>query len=108
MNYRLYSYIFFLYGISGFKWSIHEEWSSNSSTTGRQKSSTPCTSSSFATIIHINFIITLQGLDSKDLEGPKQDLKSRGLCLVPIPSTFPLANETTPDFWTPTFGGIYR
>ncbi|XP_030491245.2 transcription factor bHLH112 isoform X2 [Cannabis sativa] len=39
----------------------------------------------------------------------KQDLKSRGLCLVPISSTFPVANETTADFWTPTssFGGAF-
>nr|WKE35111.1 basic helix-loop-helix family protein [Rosa persica] len=37
-------------------------------------------------------------------QGGKQDLKSRGLCLVPISSTFPVANETTADFWTPTFG----
>ncbi|XP_061982940.1 transcription factor bHLH112-like isoform X1 [Populus nigra] len=42
-----------------------------------------------------------------DLEGPKQDLRSRGLCLVPISSTFPVANETTADFWTPTFGGTF-
>ncbi|KAL9452667.1 hypothetical protein AB3S75_008455 [Citrus x aurantiifolia] len=44
----------------------------------------------------------------KDPEAPKQDLNSRGLCLVPISSTFPVANETTADFWTPTFGGTYR
>ncbi|XP_022777385.1 transcription factor bHLH112-like [Durio zibethinus] len=44
----------------------------------------------------------------KDPEGPKQDLRSRGLCLVPISSTFPVANETTVDFWTPTFGGSFR
>ncbi|KAL7142762.1 hypothetical protein ABFS83_08G145500 [Erythranthe nasuta] len=36
------------------------------------------------------------------------DLKSRGLCLVPISSTFPIASETTSDFWTPTFGGSFR
>ncbi|KAL5157178.1 Transcription factor bHLH123 [Glycine soja] len=41
----------------------------------------------------------------KDSEGPKQDLRSRGLCLVPVSSTFPVANETIVDFWTPTFGG---
>ncbi|OMO76653.1 hypothetical protein CCACVL1_15512 [Corchorus capsularis] len=41
-------------------------------------------------------------------KGPKQDLRSRGLCLVPISSTFPVANETTADFWTPTFGGTFR
>lgn len=44
----------------------------------------------------------------KDTEGTKQDLKSRGLCLVPISITFPVASETTPDFWAPTFGGIFR
>ncbi|XP_058196464.1 transcription factor bHLH112-like [Rhododendron vialii] len=41
-------------------------------------------------------------------EGTKPDLRSRGLCLVPISSTFPVANETPVDFWTPTFGGTYR
>ncbi|KAF5184610.1 Transcription factor bhlh [Thalictrum thalictroides] len=45
---------------------------------------------------------------SKDSEALKQDLRSRGLCLVPISSTFPVTNETTADFWTPTFGGSYR
>ncbi|KAI3959562.1 hypothetical protein MKX01_025078 [Papaver californicum] len=38
----------------------------------------------------------------------QQDLRSRGLCLVPISSTFPVTNETATDFWTPTFGGTYR
>ncbi|CAK7338305.1 unnamed protein product [Dovyalis caffra] len=45
---------------------------------------------------------------SKDPEGHKQDLRSRGLCLVPVSSTFPVTHETTVDFWTPTFGGTYR
>ncbi|KAJ0046849.1 hypothetical protein Pint_04354 [Pistacia integerrima] len=45
---------------------------------------------------------------SKDNEGPKQDLRSRGLCLVPVSSTFPVTHETTVDFWTPTFGGTFR
>ncbi|XP_062087423.1 transcription factor bHLH112-like isoform X2 [Humulus lupulus] len=46
---------------------------------------------------------------NQDESSPKQDLKSRGLCLVPISSTFPVANETTADFWTPTsaFGGTF-
>ncbi|KAE8656541.1 bHLH114 protein [Hibiscus syriacus] len=39
-------------------------------------------------------------------ESPERDLRSLGLCLVPISSTFPVANETTVDFWTPTFGGL--
>ncbi|GAB2230675.1 hypothetical protein Drorol1_Dr00014956 [Drosera rotundifolia] len=45
---------------------------------------------------------------TKDQDGPKQDLRSRGLCLVPVSSTFPVAHETTVDFWTPTFGGTFR
>lgn len=45
---------------------------------------------------------------SKEGEGGKQDLRSRGLCLVPVSSTFPVTHETTVDFWTPTFGGTLR
>ncbi|CAK8535206.1 unnamed protein product [Lathyrus sativus] len=45
---------------------------------------------------------------SKKSDGAKQDLRSRGLCLVPISSTFPVTHETTVDFWTPTFGGTSR
>lgn len=45
---------------------------------------------------------------SKDSEGQKQDLRSRGLCLVPVSSTFPVTHETTVDFWNPTFGGTFR
>ncbi|XP_022156797.1 transcription factor bHLH123 isoform X2 [Momordica charantia] len=45
---------------------------------------------------------------SKEGEGGKQDLRSRGLCLVPVSSTFPVTHETTVDFWTPTFGGTFR
>ncbi|KAE8703207.1 Transducin/WD40 repeat-like superfamily protein isoform 1 [Hibiscus syriacus] len=45
---------------------------------------------------------------SKDPEGPNQDLRSRGLCLVPVSSTFPLTHDSPVDFWTPTFGGTFR
>ncbi|XP_023001290.1 transcription factor bHLH112-like isoform X1 [Cucurbita maxima] len=42
-------------------------------------------------------------------ENKKQDLTSRGLCLVPIPTTVALANgNNTLDFWSPTFGGTFR
>ncbi|PIN22187.1 hypothetical protein CDL12_05107 [Handroanthus impetiginosus] len=50
----------------------------------------------------------LQFADKTKDEGKILDLKSRGLCLVPISSTFPVAAETTTDFWTPTFGGTFR
>ncbi|CAL0300855.1 unnamed protein product [Lupinus luteus] len=50
-----------------------------------------------------------QGCDNvNNSEGPNQDLRSQGLCLVPISSTFPVTNETTIDFWTPTFGGTFN
>ncbi|KAL6553221.1 hypothetical protein OROGR_007063 [Orobanche gracilis] len=47
----------------------------------------------------------------KDEKGEIQDLKSRGICLVPISSTIPVAAaaaETTTDYWTPTLGGCFR
>ncbi|KAL3736254.1 hypothetical protein ACJRO7_025244 [Eucalyptus globulus] len=45
---------------------------------------------------------------SEDPDGPRPDLRSRGLCLVPVSSTYPVTHETTVDFWTPTFGGTFR
>ncbi|KAL3820327.1 hypothetical protein ACJIZ3_006232 [Penstemon smallii] len=45
---------------------------------------------------------------SKDRDRPRQDLRSRGLCVVPVFKTFPMTHETTIDFWTPTFGGTLR
>ncbi|GER48166.1 basic helix-loop-helix (bHLH) DNA-bindingsuperfamily protein [Striga asiatica] len=44
----------------------------------------------------------------KDAREQIKDLKSRGLCLVPISTTFPVATETNTYFWTPTFGGCFR
>ncbi|KAE9445191.1 hypothetical protein C3L33_22914, partial [Rhododendron williamsianum] len=46
---------------------------------------------------------------SRDCKGPKQNLRSRGLCLVPVSSTFPITCETPVDFWsTPTYGATLR
>lgn len=54
------------------------------------------------------FLMQSSGKSKEAGEGPKQDLRSRGLCLVPVSSTFPVTHETTVDFWTPTFGGTSR
>lgn len=44
-----------------------------------------------------------------DAEGPRQDLRSRGLCLVPLSSIFPVAShDTNHEYWNPTFGGTFR
>lgn len=57
----------------------------------------------------LSFIYLFQSSGkSKESEGPKQDLRSRGLCLVPVSSTFPVTHEPTVEYWTPTFGGTYR
>ncbi|KAG6416525.1 hypothetical protein SASPL_123957 [Salvia splendens] len=48
------------------------------------------------------------GEKAKDEEGVTKVLKTQGLCLVPISSTFPVAAEATSDFWTPTFTGSFR
>uniref|UniRef100_A0A0D9WIB0 BHLH domain-containing protein n=1 Tax=Leersia perrieri TaxID=77586 RepID=A0A0D9WIB0_9ORYZ len=49
-----------------------------------------------------------EGHKAKDNGEAKQDLRSRGLCLVPVASTYTVANETAMDFWHPTFGGTFR
>jgi hypothetical protein len=49
--------------------------------------------------------------DNSSSEGAKKDLRSRGLCLVPLSSTFPVAADSThntPDYWGSTFGATYR
>ncbi|XP_024534097.1 homeotic protein female sterile isoform X1 [Selaginella moellendorffii] len=42
---------------------------------------------------------------SRDNDEPRQDLRSRGLCLVPISCTLQVANDNGADFWTPNIGG---
>lgn len=41
-------------------------------------------------------------------EDPKKDLRSRGLCLVPISCTMHVGNDNGADFWAPTLGGGFR
>ncbi|KAL5202534.1 hypothetical protein ABZP36_013486 [Zizania latifolia] len=40
-------------------------------------------------------------------ETKQLDLRSRGLCLVPVATTHTVASETTPEFWNPNFGGTF-
>lgn len=44
----------------------------------------------------------------KNVEEHIQDLRSQGLCLVPISSTFPVANGSATGFWTPSYDGSFR
>jgi hypothetical protein len=58
---------------------------------------------------HSISLVNPQGAeDAKDNGDTKQDLHSRGLCLVPVANTYTVASETVPEFWHPTFGGTFR
>ncbi|KAM0912039.1 hypothetical protein ACQ4PT_013059 [Festuca glaucescens] len=46
--------------------------------------------------------------EKNDSGEPQKDLRSRGLCLVPVATTYTVASETVPEFWYPTFGGTFR
>lgn len=37
-----------------------------------------------------------------------KDLRSRGLCLVPVSFTLHVDNNNGADYWAPTFGGVFR
>ncbi|XP_020220726.1 transcription factor bHLH68 isoform X2 [Cajanus cajan] len=41
-------------------------------------------------------------------EEPKKDLKSRGLCLVPVSCTLQVGSENGADYWSHAFGGGFR
>lgn len=38
-------------------------------------------------------------------EEPKKDLRSRGLCLVPVSCTLQVGSDNGADYWAPAFGG---
>ncbi|KAL9330154.1 hypothetical protein ACSQ67_005157 [Phaseolus vulgaris] len=41
-------------------------------------------------------------------EEAKKDLRSRGLCLVPVSCTLQVGSENGADYWAPAFGGGFR
>lgn len=47
--------------------------------------------------------------DQQDsLEEPKKDLRSRGLCLVPVSCTLQVGSDNGADYWAPAIGGGFR
>ncbi|KAE8814589.1 hypothetical protein D1007_08108 [Hordeum vulgare] len=50
----------------------------------------------------------LQHKQGSDDGEAKEDLRSRGLCLVPVASTYTMASDTAPELWHPTFGGTFH
>ncbi|KAJ1393525.1 Myc-type, basic helix-loop-helix [Sesbania bispinosa] len=41
-------------------------------------------------------------------EEEKKDLRSRGLCLVPVSCTLQVGSDNGADYWAPAFGGAFR
>ncbi|EEF48222.1 transcription factor, putative [Ricinus communis] len=41
-------------------------------------------------------------------EEPKKDLRSRGLCLVPVSCTLQVGSDNGADYWAPALGGGFR
>lgn len=41
-------------------------------------------------------------------EEEKKDLRSRGLCLVPVSCTVQVGSDTGADYWAPAFGAGFQ
>lgn len=46
--------------------------------------------------------------DQESHEEPKKDLRSRGLCLVPVSCTLQVGSDNGADYWAPALGGGFR
>ncbi|KAK9102750.1 hypothetical protein Sjap_020004 [Stephania japonica] len=46
--------------------------------------------------------------DKLEIHEPKTDLRSRGLCLVPVSCTVQVGSDNGADFWAPSLGGGFR
>ncbi|KAL5768809.1 hypothetical protein ACOSP7_015353 [Xanthoceras sorbifolium] len=50
-----------------------------------------------------------KGASEQELhEEPKKDLRSRGLCLVPVSCTLQVGSDNGADYWAPALGGGFR
>ncbi|CAL0323998.1 unnamed protein product [Lupinus luteus] len=47
-------------------------------------------------------------MEQDSQEEPNKDLKSRGLCLVPVSCTQQVGSESGADYWAPTLGGGFQ
>ncbi|XP_010915877.1 transcription factor bHLH68 isoform X2 [Elaeis guineensis] len=46
--------------------------------------------------------------DQDASDEPKKDLRSRGLCLVPVSCTLHVGSDNGADYWAPSLGGVFR
>ncbi|RWW24816.1 hypothetical protein GW17_00010875 [Ensete ventricosum] len=97
--------------MSCIEFSAYEEWPSNPASKGSDCTTLLVRYRCIRYCVLILLAIAdawMQSLDKpKHCQGPEEeDLRSRGLCLVPVSATFGVARETAMDFWTPFLGGI--
>ncbi|XP_077219097.1 transcription factor bHLH68-like isoform X2 [Tasmannia lanceolata] len=52
--------------------------------------------------------IKRRGVHEKDVDEAPKDLRSRGLCLVPVSCTMQVGSDNGADYWAPTLGGGFR
>ncbi|KAG6740692.1 hypothetical protein POTOM_056159 [Populus tomentosa] len=49
-----------------------------------------------------------KGASQQDSHGEPKDLRSRGLCLVPVSCTLQVGSDNGADYWAPALGGGFR
>nr|XP_023918121.1 transcription factor bHLH68 isoform X2 [Quercus suber] len=59
-------------------------------------------------LLNENCIKRKGGPEQDSHEEPKKDLRSRGLCLVPVSCTLQVGNDNGADYWAPALGGGFR
>ncbi|XP_022730047.1 transcription factor bHLH68-like [Durio zibethinus] len=60
-------------------------------------------------LLNENSLKRKSGPDQQDChEEPKKDLRSRGLCLVPVSCTLQVGSDNGADYWAPALGGGFR
>ncbi|XP_050269561.1 transcription factor bHLH68-like isoform X3 [Quercus robur] len=59
-------------------------------------------------LLNENCIKRKGGPEQDSHEEPKKDLRSRGLCLVPVSCTLQVGSDNGADYWAPALGGGFR
>ncbi|KAG5225692.1 hypothetical protein OIU78_023848 [Salix suchowensis] len=59
-------------------------------------------------LLNDNCIKKKGGASQQDSHGEAKDLRSRGLCLVPVSCTLQVGSDNGADYWAPALGGGFR
>lgn len=55
-----------------------------------------------------SFLSLERCVNNQDSHGEPKDLRSRGLCLVPVSCTLQVGSDNGADYWAPALGGGFR